>query len=255
MEKKFEYKTRLINDIVIKNIKNNDSKKLIQKDQQKDISDMIFPGIMILGKPGSGKGILIYNLLKIYSKKSHTKIIFFSSTIYTDKTYHNIIKKLNKKGYNFVCHDKFIEDNKNLLDYYFQEMKNDAIEESNSKYYQINYIICIDDMQYNQKILDSIENIVLRRRHIKTIPILCHQYYNGFKSPSIRTNTNVMCIFSNLSTKKLKDIFEEKILSIFSKMTFDEFIDIYVNATKEKYNFLFINENQIRQNFNREILI
>jgi hypothetical protein len=67
-------------------------------------------------------------------------------------------------------------------------------------------------------------------------------------APESRKNIDFWLLFAGHSDEKLLTIFENCDLNL----TFELFKALYLDATKEKYNFLFVdkNRNEFRKNFN-----
>lgn len=65
-------------------------------------------------------------------------------------------------------------------------------------------------------------------------------------------NLDFLLLFSDVGSEKLRKIYDE----IIWRVKFDEFLNIYHETTKEKYNFLYIEitENIFRKNFNELII-
>jgi hypothetical protein len=61
-------------------------------------------------------------------------------------------------------------------------------------------------------------------------------------------------LFKEISNNRLKMIYDEKI----KNLEYDKFIELYLNATEEKYNFLLINcddNKDIRKNFDMKYIL
>jgi hypothetical protein len=72
-------------------------------------------------------------------------------------------------------------------------------------------------------------------------------------APTIRENSNLLILFPSISKEKLKNIFEDWNTH---DLTFDEFYKIYMYCTKNDYNFMYINLDnlEMRKNFNELII-
>ena len=86
-----------------------------------------------------------------------------------------------------------------------------------------------------------------KHRHFLTKVIVSSQYPNDLL-PEARNNIDFWILFAGHNDEKLLTIFRNCDL----KITFDLFKALYEDATKKKYNFLYVNKprNEFRKNFN-----
>ena len=259
-----------INNKVVKPVKLN-------KTENKDIKggDIagLYANIFICARKMSGKTSLINTLLKQFIVKD-TEVIIFASTVEIDPTWKQIVKSLEKKGNNVITYPNIVDDGINQvaeLTNYLQEGTDSDSEpevETTHEYneqvggYQIvtkemkkkkkpkligpEYIIVFDDLS-TQLRDPAIDYLLKRNRHMKMKTIISSQFFHDL-SPSSRTQIDILIIFGKMPITKLKYIHKEADLPV----DLDVFLDIYVDATAEPYNFLMINTRtgEMRKNLN-----
>ena len=247
-----------INNIKIQVLKNKQKDK---KFMHKDIFNEQFPFIYLSSKKNSGKSNLIYNILIHMLLPKKTKIYLFSKTFENDQTTIDMIKKIEK--YNEIeFYDDLQYENqqgeyyKNILDKLIDDIKLD-IKENKDKIKKLNYvypkyIFIFDD--FSELLKDkSLEGIIKRHRHYLTSFIIASQSYTDL-SPNVRNQVNFLILFKEISNNRLKMIYDEKI----KNLEYDKFIELYLNATEDKYNFLLINcddNKDIRKNFDMKYIL
>lgn len=243
-----------INNINIQVLKNKENEK------PNLISEMFnnsYPNIYIQSKKNSGKTNLIYNIISFCAVPKKTKIYWFSKTAENDKTSLLIFEKLDKYNINYEIVDEleYIDDNgkkqKNIINKIINDVKSELDFEKDkikrSKYLYPKYIFIFDD--FSEALRNkAIEPLLKKNRHYKIMTIISSQWFNDI-SPGARANINYLILFSDVSIKKLKDIYDTYI----NNMTFEQFVDIYNKITSEKYSFIYINTDDskdLRKNFN-----
>ena len=108
------------------------------------------------------------------------------------------------------------------------------------------HFFIFDDLGVNLR--SPIINTLLKtHRHYKSKVIISSQYLNDLL-PEARLQLDFVLVFGGNSVEKMKALHKDIDLSI----PFDDFIMLYKDATKEKYNFLYIDarSEQFRKNFN-----
>lgn len=244
-----------INNIEIIPFKSKkDNKKILHT----DIINLPFWTCYLCGKKGSGKTSVIGSLLMNTSIPKYTIIRIFSTTTKQDETMKEILKKFDKYKQEYEIYENlYDEDGNNLLEKQFKEIQDEIIEltpklEKSKVLYPL-YIYVIDDMSHILRD-KQLEKFIFRHRHLRTCWIISNQYWATI-SPSIRTNINFLILFGDISLDKLKMIYNEKINS--KKFSFDDFLNLYDNITSQKYQFVYVNTDQLelRKNFNYKINI
>lgn len=252
-----------INDFVVKPVKSvNVSKEDIQG---YDLIKELYSNIFICSKKKSGKTSLIYNILKNCANKM-TTVIFVCSTIGKDKTYDEIFKMLDKKGINHEEYTSLFDGKENVIERWeqslmvceeknekvkskslrFDESDDEEVVERKPKKIAPEYIWVLDDLS-NELGDKSINFLLSRNRHFKSKVVISSQYYQHLSKNS-RSQLDVLIIFKNMPTDKLQLMHSESDLSI----CFDEFLNLYNHATKEKFSFFYIDirNEEFRKNFN-----
>lgn len=262
-------KIKKINNEKIKPIKN------IQTLEPKKIKGhcmfpSLYSNIFILAKKNSGKTTTIYNILKKGVNKK-TIVYFFVSTIYKDQSYKEILDMLDKKNVKHFEYTNISEGKENNLEQIINELQTPEIEEQKEEKPKIKYIYCGDssdeeEPEYKPKkispeyffIFDDISSelrnpiistLIKKNRHFKA-KVICSSQALHDMTPSSIQNLDYMLIFPNVPKEKLEVVHKQLDLAIDLKI----FLEIYKNATSEKYNFLYIDtrNDTYRRNFNMQ---
>lgn len=167
------------------------------------------------------------------------------------------LEKLKKYKIEFDVHDDvYNEEGEDILEKLSYEIKQEVEDNydklKKSKFCYPLHILIFDDFPQILK-LRWLSSFIKTNRHLRWIVLIWSQYYNDLE-PMIRCNLNYLILYNDIPLNKLKTIYDEKI----RWMTFERFLEIYYETTKETYNFLYINTdnmNDIRKNFNIQILI
>lgn len=175
----------------------------------------------------SGKSNLIMNMIYRWYKPVFDEIIFISPTVKNDKTC--------KMLYN---DDDIIKIDENLeedLDMILSEIVNQQNETSEDERKHI--LIILDDcLGFLKK---GLANLCSRYRHYKISLIITSQSFRSI--PVItRCNSSHYILFRTNNKKELDKLEEE-----FSG-NFLNFIDLYKEATNEKYSFLYLDMENIK---------
>lgn len=121
---------------------------------------------------------------------------------------------------------------------------------------KLSHVIFLDDLQGIDGILrgKTLPAFTVKARHRMTSLILNLQSLKG-ASPVIRRNCSLWLIFKSNDENQLKDIFQE--VSGMFNGDYNKFLEAYNYATKNRFNFLYIDMNNyktgIRKNFNEII--
>jgi hypothetical protein len=200
---------------------------------------------VICGPSGSGKGILLQNMILDIYRDCFSRIYIFSPSISVDHTWKPV--------------KEYIEKNMKLKEtdeeqFYFNEYDAEALEEiintqhkitkymknqGHTKLYQI--LIIVDDFADNPDFARSsklLHQLFIRGRHNMISTIVSTQKFNAI-SPIIRVNMTELFVFRLRNAKDL-EAFLEEISAVADKKTL---MAIYNLATKEEYSFLYCKLN------------
>jgi len=229
----------------------------------------IYSNIFLVARKKSGKTCSIFKILKTCAGK-RTKMYFFASSVNKDDNWKHIIKYFKKKGNDVESHLSF----KERLPQIFSELKAEADESDESDEDKLEKpkkvlegfdeetkkkerkekkispeIIFVFDDQGNEMRSQIIYELLKMNRHMKCKCIISCQYVHNL-TPEALKQCDYFLVFGGNSIDKLEKIVKDADLPI----DFDLFLKLYENATKEKYNFLYIDTRDIkfRKNFNKE---
>lgn len=214
-------------------------------------------------------------------------VMIFSGTVYNDDVYESIINLLKNTGVEYgIETSTYDADGVNILarimnkliEATSEPMKRNAmignIQNTSNNYEQLNnnksliekyindltkpltgqeYLFVFDDLSSELRKNSAIIEMIKLIRHLKIINIIiCSQSPLDF-SPDMLNQCCNMVIFKDLPEDRLKHL--HKWLTL--KNNFEEFQNIYKEATKEKHNFLMIDKpNQTYyKNFNEMFYI
>jgi len=200
--------------------------------------------ILISAKTGSGKSVLISNLLRNDNMyyKYFDKVYFCSSNVNEGKIYDEAYK--NKVYINESrLYDNF---NETIMEEIVEDIKTDEdFEESH-------YLLIIDDLptELNKRTSKIVKHF-LKHRHLKLSIIISTQKLN-LLNLSIRNNATHLIVF------KTNNINERESMATMTELNKNDFYDILDYATNEKFNFLFVdllkNPTEFYKNFEEKIL-
>jgi len=241
-----------------------------------DLFPEVYCNIFICAKKKSGKTNVIFKIVKGSTDKN-TKIIIFSSTAYKDPNMIKITEWLEDRNYQYDIFTDLedylssivdeIENNPDLDKdssseeeeektkiISFTETKEEIrlrIKKRKPKKVSCDYMFIFDDFSSELKDKD-ISKLLKQHRHYKSKVIISSQYPLDLRKDG-RKQLDFWLLFQGHSDEKLKEIYDLCNLSI----EYEEFKEAYNQATKEKFNFLYVDTiNQIfRKNFNEQFLI
>jgi hypothetical protein len=276
-------RVKKINDVQIKPVKfitgGGDDKRPVKGS---DMFPEIYSNIFILAKKKSGKSNAVYNIIKNCASKD-TNVLVFSSTVNKDQI-HVAIKQLCKIAkIPYTSYTSIIDDSSgekiNIIEELIHKLQleaendnksedsDDIVKEKHplilfedsddedekkakkkSKYRAPEYIIVIDDLSNELK--GPIINRLLKfNRHFKMKVIISTQYVHDLKPEALK-QMDYCLIFKGERKDKLEKLHKDLDLAL----NFDTFLEIYYNATDEKYQFLYIDvrNEEYRKNFNKQ---
>ena len=128
------------------------------------------------------------------------------------------------------------------------DSEEEEVKPRKSKYKSPKYFIILDDLS-NELKTKSLINLFKMHRHFKMKIAASSQYFLDL-DPQSRKQMDYCLVFKGEPDDKLKQLHRDFDLSI----EFELFKDLYLNATEQKYNFLYIDirEGKFRKNFNKE---
>lgn len=225
----------------------------------------LYSNIFLLAKKKSGKTSTIFTILKKCCTKL-TTVYIFASTVNKDPNWLHIIEWLEKKGINVICNTSIMDGNKNNLDLLIQELGNpeekkedkikskiisfgdDSNDEKKNKPKKTapEYTLIFDDLS-TELSNKSIPALLKKNRHYKMKIIISSQYYNDIPKDG-RQQLDYILLFPKIPNDKLEMVYSESDIGI---IPYPIYMRAYEDATKEKYNFLYIDlrDEQMRKNF------
>ena len=181
--------------------------------------------MLICGNSGSGKTNLLYHLL-IEPLLYYDKVYLYAKNLEQEK-YQNLINKMN-------------EASSEEVGYNVMEVSDDAIIPINHLNYEDNQKLIIFDDYVCEKNQRQIVDYFIQGRHKKCSVIYLSQSF--YKTPrDIRLNCSHYCIYDFSSSR------ERNMIS--SELGVDK--EKYKKATKEQYDFLYVDKprKKVKRNF------
>ena len=240
-----------------------------------NLFDKVFANIFLLAKKRSGKTSTIFKILKSCVNKQSI-IFIFASTIHIDPNWKHILKWLDSKGIEHMTYTSIKEGKVNHLDDILKTLQVEHEDEDNEepeteehmlmrlmaggaekerqrkprkpKKIAAEHFFIFDDLGVSLR-APVINNLLKTHRHYKSKVIISSQYLNDLL-PEARLQLDFVLVFGGNSDEKMKSLHKDIDLSV----SFDEFMRLYKDATKEKYNFLYIDarSEKFRKNFNEQ---
>jgi len=231
--------------------------------------------IFICAKKKSGKSTVIYNIIN-KCIDTDTKVYIFCSTVSKDASWIATTKYLDKKEIFYEKHQSLKdEDGKDILKDIIKDLQKeddeDEEEEIKVKKKHIKTeaddeedkpkkkrklacenLFIFDDISSEIKSNKTIFSLLKQNRHYKSKVIISSQYIHDIP-PQARLQTDYFLVFQGINVEKLDIIYKDADVNI----TFEEFVELYMKATEDKYNFLYIDvrNSTFRKNFNQEFVL
>lgn len=269
-----EFKIEKINDEVVKPIKT--TKIEPSKIKGYELFPEIYSNIFLCAKKKSGKTSVINKIIKDCTDQD-TSIYVFCSTHNKDENWIQIKKWLAEKQMNAHFFLSLEEDNINLLNLIIEDLQSptEEPEKSESSSEEEDTICHFEDDKISVKIKKkkprkiapkilfifddfsgelkdkNLIKLLKENRHYKSKVIISSQYPNDMR-PDSRSQLDYWILFGAHNDEKLLEIYQFCTLGI----TFEKFKELYKFATKDKYNFLYIDRanEEYRKNFNNKII-
>ena len=217
---------------------------------------------IILGPSGSGKSVLLQNMIYDIYKGCFEKIFIISPTIHIDKSWSPIKKymteqlKMNPEK-EFCFMDTYDQKKLDEIVETQEKVANYMKDQNYKSVYQI--LIVLDDVADNPSLTRHdklLHALYLRGRHSFISTIVSTQVFTAL-SPIIRKNITQLYAYRLRNYRDLETLLEE-LSALVDKKTL---LEIYHEATKEKHSFLYIDlmETDINKmfsiRFDKRILI
>jgi len=192
--------------------------------------------IALIGNTNCGKSVWILNWVYRFYPKYFEQIYWISSTLLNDETTWAIRQdeKIIK-----------ITDGLDNLDEILMDIVAQQQEDKEEGKKVDDVLVILDDcLGYLRK--GAIETLCSRMRHYKMTILVTTQNFMGMP-PAMRYNVFHYVLFKLNSKKELSKVVQEL------EQLFPNFMEIYNEGLKKKYNFLFIDVKKqiIRENFGR----
>jgi ABC-type lipoprotein export system ATPase subunit len=206
----------------------------------------------VIAPTGSGKSVLISNLIRKYYYQVFDKIYFCSSNV----AERNGIQKVYDKSYEKIEFDElriFPTINNEIIDYIQKDIEAD--DDFNDSPEDFHSLLVIDDLitEVNSSKNKNIIKFVLKSRHLNCSVIIVSHKMN-FLPTIIRNNLTDIVLYRSKSKQEIETIYKNLI-----DLPEDKFIAIYNYATKEKHHFLYsklnTNPQKYYADFNEEFIL
>lgn len=264
-----------INNEVVEPIKHKND----EDDKRETMGANIFPNlycnVFAVGKKHSGKTLVINKIVKSCAT-SETTIIVFSNTVNKDKNILSIKDYCRKKGIAYIGYDSMKQDDVDVLEVLIKQFQAEAKKEQESddeeiaehekpdtivlfesededeppkkpKYKAPEYILIFDDIS-NELKNGTLVKLMKMNRHWKCRIIVSSQAKTDLLPQNI-SQCDYILVFKGQPLEKLERIYHDADIDI----PFNIFDKLYKDATKEQYNFFYIDvKNELfRKNFNK----
>lgn len=269
----------------------------IEKDEQEvkgaDWIPTKYPNCYYCSLKGSGKTVTLTNTMW-HCIGSNTKVIICSPTVAIDPTYIATVKRLNNKGYSVETFSGIVDDGMNIIEDFLNEQKHHE-EEPNTVASVVNVIkksgrelliggrrtdkpnvkpVAVQTVEQKKKpkrkitpdwifIIDDcgaearnkfLQQLMKINRHYHAMILIASQHLNDLAPASIK-QLQYIFLFARFSLDKLLELYKSLDISI----PIEKFVEIYHDATKEKYGFLYIGREPsgdvFRKNFTEQYII
>jgi hypothetical protein len=134
----------------------------------------------------------------------------------------------------------------------FTENENEIsfkIKKRKSKNITPHHMLIFDDISDEMRNNRNLKALMKKNRHYKSKIIISTQHFYDV-NPDIRKMFDIWILFRDHEDSILQEVYNACSINI----SFDKFKELYRDATKDPYNFLFVDKNkcEYRQNFNIE---
>lgn len=198
--------------------------------------------LLVFARKGSGKTILVQNLLKWYFSL-FDNIFIFSPTIKLDFAWKELLKRMDIPKENIYT--AFSETKLNTIFSQIQDVNGGEMKDIDMAHTLIIFDDIIEGLPKNKKI-SVINKLAFNHRHYKLSHIIVSQAYKKVDC-NIRSNTSGVILFNTDNIAERMKILEE----LSGNLGMKRFVKIWYECCKEKYNFCFLNydNRKIYHNF------
>jgi len=233
----------------------------------------VTPNVFFLAMKGKGKTVSLGNILKLCID-DRTIVLVFSPTIHQDKSHIGIRQFCDKKNIEYHGYPSTVDDRGNNILKILQrqlEEESEVREEASKKISKLteeqlrrflfndpepkirkrkykvpDYVIVIDDLREELR-SSVIKSLIQRNRHYRIMVILSSQYSKDLHPASLHNIDNSL-VFGKQPIEHIKKLKTDFSLDI----DLNDLVEMYKDATNEKYSFLFIdiNDNKYRKRLN-----
>jgi hypothetical protein len=194
--------------------------------------------IGIFSSKNRGKTTLI-NTIIWKSIDKNTKVHIFCSTIEKDPSWIAISEKLAQKGIDVFTYSSIFPESKDdvgLADIFASKKEEEDDKDSKDEKRKViapELLIIFDDMPVEELRHKLVYNILKKNRHYKAQIIISSQYGLDINANS-RKQVDYWLLLGGLQESMLKNIYNSGGFS----MSFEIFMKMYKQATREQYGFL-----------------
>ena len=234
----------------------------------------LYSNIFLMAKKHSGKTNVVYNIIKACANK-RTKVIVFCNTHNNDANWKFVKGFLDFRKIESAFYDSIIDGKVNVLNEVIEEMKNEdegtenpeALKRSEEqkqvdrilgrnkkekrekepKKKAPRFILVFDDLPSTELRNKSVDTLLKQNRHFKSKVIISSQWVD--LNPGARRQIQYYLLFKGINEEKLDELYKNMDLDI----SYEKLLELYKDATSEKYNFFYIStDGEYRHNFNEK---
>ena len=220
-----------------------------------DVAPRIPFSMVITGQSGSGKTVLLSNLILDIYRGCFSRVFIWSSSIELDPVWAPVKKYIEHElkvnpDKEKVYFDTFnIDEMQKVLDL---QHKINQFQKKNGETKLFSVLFLIDDFIDQQNFAkhnNLLNALYIKARHYG-VSIISSQKYNGL-STTIRTNSRQLIFFKLRNYKEVESVLDELAGVLISKKAMSDMksihqakqllLEIYNIATEEPFSFLFVN--------------
>ena len=277
-------RVRKINNETVREVRYHDQDSVDNRPiKGEKLFSELYLNILMVAKKKSGKTTVNYTIVKKCATRD-TTVLVFCSTVDKDKSHLEIKNYCRSNNIPYKGYTSMKDGDIDILDELIKAIQEQAKEENESddeeepeppkpklvlfdssseeedeeerrprrsRFRSPEYIIIIDDLS-NELKSPTLTRLAKMNRHWKSLVIISTQYIHDVR-PETAKQCDYTLIFKGQPTEKLEKIYKDTDLSI----DFEIFEQLYRHATKDKYNFLYIDVRNecFRKNFEKLYII